>query len=201
MYQKQVIPEPLRTEMRTAYEGQRAGKHGWAPLHTLLLSARNAGWTLHALGDACGVTREAVRQWLLVAELNPGLPLVEVPEPEHYVTQDEERIARSQAAENRQQELLSKFLPRLLELQHDAESLRGPSTSNPTKAAASAEYTRLLHEAMEAGARPSRLARELNIQIVTIYARLRRGGYRKTAPSESDRTPGWALDKELRLVV
>lgn len=198
---RQEIPEPLRTELRVAYEGQRAGVHGSTPLHTLLLSARNAGWTLQALGEACGVTREAVRQWLLVAELHTDLPVVDVPEPEHYVTLEEERLNRSVNAELEQVELLEHYLPLLRAVKGDAESLRGPSASNPKKAAASVEYTRLLNEALEMGLRPSRLAKELDIQIVTIYARLRRGGYRPLAPSEKSRLTGWKPPRvDLRLV-
>lgn len=186
------VPEPLRTELRTAYENQ--GTIGYEALYTYLTAARRAGWSLASLGEACGVTREAVRQWLLVADLNSDLEQIEVPGPPVRQTKENLRHQRMHEAEVEQQALLDKFLPRLLSLQPDAEALRGPSSSSPLKAAASAEYTRLIHEALEAGVRPSRLARALEVRVVTLYARLRRGGYKKAAPSEIRRgkIPQWS---------
>lgn len=164
-------------------------------LYPLLLALNEAGWSLASLAAPFGVTREAIRIWL-----NTGRAVTTeraiVDGPPLTPTQVEDRARRADAKNRREdrkmreEAALFELLPQLKALQSDARALRGPSDSSPTFAAASAEYTRLLNEAINRGVTATRLAKELEIQPVTIYARLRRGGYRHTAPSE--RQPNWA---------
>lgn len=161
-------------------------------LYPLLLSLHEAGWSLAALAAPFGVTRESIRLWLNRAR-DAGAAIVAVPAPPAETAgqaSEREHRAAAQLRREASKALIAEYLPRLKELQGDAQALRGPSESNARQAAASAEYTRLLNEVISRGASPTPLARALGIQVVTINARLRRGGYRRPAPSE--RQPRWA---------
>lgn len=164
-------------------------------LLALVLALRTAGWTLAAIAAPLGVSREIVRQWAVKAAETPGLPEVSVEAPPPKPTpkaavESAASQARRSASEQLEREILAKNLPRLLELQPEAEALRGPSQFHPERAAASAEYTRLIDRTLRAGVRGRVLAEALGVQQITLHARLRRSGLRKTAPSE--KVPGWA---------
>jgi hypothetical protein len=168
---------------------------GTPQLYGPLLALREAGWTLAALAAPLGVTREAVRNWLLAAEaLDPPRQPAAAPPPSP--AQRQAAAGRAAAAEARARRdtearaAVDRYLPRLRQLQDDAAALRGPSASSPRLAAASAEYTALLNDAVTAGAPVALLADALGIRQATVYSRLRRAGYRKPAPSEH--APQWA---------
>lgn len=191
------VSEPLRSDLQHAH----AARHdqGYDPLYALAFSAREVGWSLGSLAEVVGVTRESIRQWANRGEQVYGSPpLTVTPPPTPPMTKAEQnRAERTMArlvSESREDKMIAARLPRLLEVKEVAESLRGPSSHSPEKAAASAEYTALIHECLDAGIRATRLAKALDIEVVTIYARLRRGGYRPLAPSEVEhqRFPSWS---------
>lgn len=172
---------------------------GTTEIYGPLVALHEAGWSLASLAQPLGVTREAVRLWLKYAEvLNPPRqPALPPPLSPFARAAAEATRAAAEAAgasrisqEQAVDEAIERILPQLLALQEDARSLRGPSTSSPFYAEASAQYTSLLHEAVAAGVPVVRLANALQVQKATIYSRLRRGGYRKMAPSEH--RPQWA---------
>lgn len=187
-----VLPEGPAAQLKAAHDRRR--EDGFEPLYLLVVSLRSAGWSLASIAQPLGVTRESVRLWHNHG-VDLGLPVVTMPAPAP-TGQARERLRREKMTiarvtqRSREQKTLDELLPKLKAVQEEAQSLRGPSSTNPEKAKASAEYTALLDEALRRGVRSSRLASELGIQVVTIYARLRRGGYRQAAPSEE--APQWA---------
>lgn len=190
------LPPRLTGLLRTAQLNREVS--GSRPFLALVLSLRRAGWPLSSIALATGVSREAVRQWHNAAEaMGMDLDLPEVPSPPpanktKEQLQREESARRRKVEEARQQAILDMVLPGLLEVKEMAEGLRGPSECNPARAAASALYTRRLHEAVEMDVNQAQLARALGIKPVTIAARLRRGGYRPKAPSEKSPLPYYA---------
>lgn len=188
-----VLSEDTVDWLRAAYSMRT--RDNFLSLLVLVHALRTAGWTLAAIAAPLDVSREIVRQWAVKAAQTPGLPSVKVesppPRPKPKAEQEaEDAEARRRARDALEAEVLERNLPRLRELQPHAEALRGPSEFNPIGAAASAEYTRLIDETLKAGVRSRVLAQELGVQVITLHARLRRSGLRKTAPSEH--VPGWA---------
>lgn len=166
---------------------------GFEPLLALVAALRDAGWPLASIANPLAVSREIVRVWAKRAAAMDLQPVTVEPVPVvvSAATIDSEKSeARRLTRDRREAEVLARNLPRLQELKPIAEALRGPSMFSPKEAAASAEYTRLLDETVRAGVRTRVVAEALGIQIITINARLRRSGLRKTAPTE--RVPGWA---------
>jgi len=166
-------------------------------LYALVRALRTAGWTLAAIAEPLGVTREAVRLWeqkyeeLVLPSVTVEVPAYGVPKA---VVEAEEAAARKSARERREAEVLRQNLPRLLALQDDAQNLRGPTARNPGRADASREYTALIDETVRAGVRARVLADALGVKMITVNARLRRSGLRQTAPSE--KVPNWAKTPE-----
>jgi len=187
-----------RTADRLKEAHGRRETDGTEPLFALVLALRRAGWTLQSIADPLDVSREIVRQWQKRAE-EMELPTVTVESPPaaqvpKATIEAEQAEARRTARDRVEAEVLARNLPRMLELQPTAEGLRGPSMFNPQGAAASAEYTRLIDQTLKGGVRGRVLAEALGVQQITLHARLRRSGLRKTAPSEkvpSWATPGW----------
>lgn len=186
-----------RTTERLRDAHARRETDGYEALYALVAALRTAGWPLASIATPLGVSREIIRIWANRAtELD--LPAVTVEMPNRAVPkatiESEQAAARKTSRLRREKTVLERNLPRLKELQPDAEALRGPSSHNPAGAAASAEYTRLIDETLRSGVRGRVLAEALGVQQITLNARLRRSGLRKTAPSEkipSWATPGW----------
>lgn len=135
---------------------------------------RLGGWTLRAISEACGLTRERVRQ-LLEEPVHPAarravelLPVPELPL----------RAARPSAPPR--PDVSPETLARLLELQPLAQQVRSNSKRYRLEAE---EYTELLHRAMTVdGVTAYRLARRLGITHSAIRFRLMRYGYLPSAP-------------------
>lgn len=177
--------------LKAAHEDRREYEPG---LLAIVVALRDAGWPLQSIAEPLGVSREIVRVWQRKAADLTDLPRVSVEAPPDYVTKEEiysEEVAmRRMARDAREARILADALPRLRALKADAEALRGPSRHDPVKSGASREYTDLLNATLAKGVRTRVLAEALGIKEITIHARLRRGGYRKMAPSES--RPAWA---------
>jgi len=171
------------------------GLRGTPGMHGPLLSLHEAGWSLAALAGPMGVTREGMRTWLrAAAALDPPRDPAPPPPPSAAARAAAAQEAATRARRAQRSETtavaLGRHLPLLLALQGDARALRGPSSSSPELAEASAAYTAALDAAINDGAPVAVLAEALGIKQATVYARLRRGGYRKRAPSEH--VPQWA---------
>lgn len=170
---------------------------GFEALLAIVEALRNEGWPLKSIAEPLGVSREIVRVWAKRAA-TMDLPTVTVESLPRIVPQStidaEQAAARRVNRARREAEALARNVPRLLELQADAESLRGPSAFSPRQAAASAEYTRLIDQTLRAGVRGRVLAEALGVQQITLHARMRRSGLRQTAPSE--KIPAWAKTKD-----
>ena len=181
------------TSDRLVAAHNRRFEDGYVSLYALVAALRASGWTLQAIATPLGVSREMVRQWQIGSE-SMDLPPVTVEPMVKMMTKEEihrEGVsARLRERDRREIAILEDYLPRLKELKPMAEALRGPSRFNPEGAAASAEYTRLIDEALRAGLRAPVLAEALGVQHITLMARLRRSGLRQTAPSE--KVPAWA---------
>jgi len=188
-----VLPEDIVQHLKTI-RGDGTPEFN-ATVHALV----SAGWTLASISAPLGATRESVRLW---SNRGAAGPSVEVPAaPPSAAARDtarrrQELDAERRGRKGRELDALQEYLPKLRELQPSAQSLRGPSASSEYYASASAEYTRLLAEAIDAGAPVVRLAEALGIKTVTIHARLRRWGYRKASPSE--RPVQWTTRDEVR---
>lgn len=189
-------PTPTLTKktaarLQAAHEDRKVFEPG---LLAIVVALRRAGWPLQSIAEPLGVSREIVRVWERKAADLTDLPRISVEAPPEYVTKEEvytEEVAmRRMSRDAREARILADALPRLKELKDDAESLRGPSRHDPVKSGASREYTQLLNDTLAKGVRTRVLAEALGIKEITIHARLRRGGFRKMAPSES--RPAWA---------
>jgi transcriptional regulator of acetoin/glycerol metabolism len=181
----------LVARLREAHAMRRENE---IPLLALVHALRATGWSLQAIAEPLGVTREIVRVWNKKAEDLTDLPRLTVEAAPSHISKETERnesvAMRRLIRDQREKAVLDAHLPRLRELKPLAEALRGPSRFDPTKASASLEYTTLLNETLAAGVRTRVLAEALGIKEITIHARLRRGGFRKTSPSEQ--VPQWA---------
>lgn len=135
---------------------------------------RDAEWTLQAISEATGLTRERVRQIVRDTESStdhgfeiPEPPQHEVKAPREYVEPDPEKLQR------------------MLELQKAAQSVRSNSPKNREEAE---EYTRLVAEShLQDGVPLYRLSKRLSEQPDTygkashgaLRFRLARYGYKK----------------------
>lgn len=133
-----------------------------------LQSLRAGGWTMRALAEASGLTRERVRQ-LLELQLDPGaharvsalpvpaLPAIQLP-------------TRSPKAD-----VSPETLTRLLELQPVAQGVRSHAKRGRLEAE---EYTELLAHAVQVeGVSVYRLAQRLGVTHNAVRFRLMRYGY------------------------
>lgn len=164
------------------------------PLLALVHALRATGWSLASIAEPLEVSREIIRVWdkkYLGLTDPPTVTVETVPSfvPKATIA-SEEASMRQSAREVKETAALAAALPRLQELQPLAENLRGPSRFNPAGGEASREYTELLNATLAAGVRTRVLAEALGVKEITIHARLRRAGFRKTSPSEY--VPQWA---------
>lgn len=144
---------------------------------------RDKGWTLGAIAEPLGITRERVRQiintvaWeeediLRTVEESIGVDLPPAPEKPVVVRERKESVRAEPLADN---------LVRLRELQPLAQQVR---SNSPKYRAEAEEYTALIaHEHMERGVSLFRLSKELGVTHGALRFRLVRYGY-KEATSE-----------------
>ena len=153
--------------------------------NTYIVALRRRGWTLQSIADASGITRERVRQIAKNDDADTrlvlGFPLPSPPlKPEHvaheYIEPSEETLKR------------------LLELQPDAQKVRGKGTKYRREAE---EYTELLNYAHTVeGVTLYRLAKRLGVTHGALRFRLARYGYKKFAGTSRVYTP---INEEHRL--
>ncbi len=146
-----------------------------------LRELHSAGWTLTAIGEAAGLTRERARQIAKESHFTPsGFPVPVPPrkpvlEKPNYVEPEPE------------------LLKRLLELQPLAQKVRFNASSYRSEAE---EYTRLLAKChLEQGVTLYRLALRLGVTHGALRFRLVRYGYLRTTGKSRSYTP---VDRENR---
>ena len=142
---------------------------------------RSKGWTLQAVGDSLGVTRERVRQLeseaipelvYLVQQAPGSYPVPELPTEEVTVYSGAEYV-----------EPKPETLARLRVLQPIAQAIRWDHTKGRAEAE---EYTALLWKAhTEEGVSVYRLAKLLGITHGAIQFRFARYGYKETKTGQS----------------
>ena len=152
---------------------------------------RDSGWTLGAIAEPLGVTRERVRQIIstvdrededTVSSIVKSVGIDIPPAPEKIsVIRERERQLERERKESVRAEPLRENLDRLRELQPLAQQVR---SNSPKYRVEAEEYTRLLaHEHLERGVSLFRLAKELGVTHGALRFRLVRYGY-KEATSE-----------------
>jgi hypothetical protein len=128
-----------------------------------ITAIRNAGWTLQAISEATGITRERVRQ--IVAETKPAIIYDNIPLPPLFLEKPKPVYIEPSA----------ETLARLRELRPLAAQVRGTS---PAFRAEGEEYSRLLDYAHKVeGVTIYRLAKRLGVTPASIRFRLARYGY------------------------
>jgi transcriptional regulator with XRE-family HTH domain len=146
-----------------------------------IYALRVKGWTLQAVADSLGVTRERVRQ--LETQAVPELVYLVQQAPGSYPVPElptEEVVLYSGSV---QVDPKPETLARLKELQPIAQAIRWDHTKGRTEAE---EYTALLWEAhTQQGVSVYRLAKLLGITHGAIQFRFTRYGYKETKTGRS----------------
>lgn len=133
----------------------------------------NAGWTYSSVGQAVGVSRERVRQILLVKPVKALAKEVEIPSPPPRLAHVN-KVWPMPSTED---------LNRLLQLQPSAQRVR---SSSPNFRKEAEEYTALINKVNKKdGVSLYRIARLLGVTYAAVYARLIRYGYKPTGNGKS----------------
>jgi transposase len=161
------LPPEVRAKILTIKDGDERNEY--------VRKLRAMGWTLQSIANACGISRERIRQ--IIEMKSPGLELGDdyiIPTPPFHP----EKIKREYV------EPSDEILTRLLELQPLAQQVRSHS---PRYRAEAEEYTRLLNQAHSVdGVTLYRLAKRLGVSHGAIRFRLARYGY-KPAPNATSK--------------
>lgn len=141
--------------------------------NSYIAALREIGWTLTSISNACGLTRERVRQLVEQEQkIATAADITTLPLPEPPIK--EERAGRVFI------EPSPETLARLLELQPKAQLVRSNVMTYRKEAE---EYTRLLNHAHTVeGVTLYRLAKRLGVTHPALRFRLARYGY-KTSPN------------------
>ncbi len=146
-----------------------------ALLDAYIFKLREVGWTLQAIGDALGISRERARQRCdnaTDAAYQSG-ELPEVPDPPlkpRKVSKPRMRPA---------------FIDWLRQIYPVANRCRGTHAVGSPERVASEQLWAAINEAMAQGISGADIARVLGVSVRTIYAGLKRHGHRKQSPSQS----------------
>ncbi|MDD4866190.1 MAG: sigma factor-like helix-turn-helix DNA-binding protein [Mycobacterium sp.] len=169
---------PVPDEFAEALRQMRAAKDH--RLNTVLLLARDTGWTLQTLGDALGLSRERVRQ---LAECAYDCPTAELPTipplpprprtlpppPPPKPTIDEPTAIR------------------LRELQELARTVNGVTPADSPARRASEELAELMADLVGKDITQSDIARACGISASAVRFRIGRHGYGTLPPSLQER--------------
>jgi hypothetical protein len=163
----------LAAEVRS---GGRGGKtEASARLNAVLMMARLQGWTLQALADAIGVTREAIRQRADRGRARADIPTVPMPPrrptPMPQPPKNNRLLIRPEVAE------------RLREMHAIARTVNGGTAADDPRRTVSVQFTEWLSKLVEQGVTVYRIAEELGVTHFAVRARLARHGYRNAPRS------------------
>lgn len=164
-----VLPEEVTTAIKNVASDRDRNAYAKA--------LRERGWTFESIGAATGITRERVRQIVDKTPMREALrvaiegyfipepPIIEEPEPRHYVEPSDETLRR------------------LLELQPYAQQVRSHGSQYRKEAE---EYTWLINYAHTVeGVTLYRLAKRLGVTHGALRFRLARYGYKKPVFAQS----------------
>jgi hypothetical protein len=146
-------------------------------LNATLLAARNAGWTLQAMADQLGMTREAVRLRTTKAT-RPLAALPEIPSPPAYT------MPELKPAKPPQPQPTDETRAQLVALQEIAKTVNGGTPVGHPARLASVELSALLANEVNRGVPLPVLATMLGVTYGAIRTRLARHGYKPNPPSQ-----------------
>ena len=151
----------------------------------LILAARVKGWSLRSMGEALGVSGEAVRLRSIAADPSyaqqrmdevPELPAKPVPEP-RPVPMNKRDLPAHIAAE-------------LRALQDIARTVNGTAREKDPRRAASVELAYRFASLLNLGYSPGKLAAAAGVTRAAVMMRVRRHGYAPMWDSMGDRRYG-----------
>ena len=189
----QVLPENV---VKLLKELSDEGGKGNVVRNAYITALRHAGWTLQAVGNAVGISRERVRQIEVktpkshIAEISqfqnefpiPAVPMVAIEKDVYVINLPSENT-----------------LNRLLELQPLAQSVRSNSARYRTEAE---EYTALLWHAYNVeGVTLYRLGKLLGVTHAALRFRLTRYGYMETGKGDKASKVYKKIKSENRAVI
>jgi hypothetical protein len=160
-------------EAATLRHLRQLGSRYWHGYAALLVQA---GWTPAAIGRALGVTREAVRQAML---LSPTLPVGVV------VASPPEKREATPVPPRRRLRIRTEIANQLRELHALARQVNGSTPADDPRRQASVDLTAQIAKLIAQGVITSEVAEVLGVHHHAIGARLARHGYKTPSPSEA----------------
>lgn len=163
---QQKLPEAVSDAFSTLLdEDTRAG---------YIVALQGAGWTLQAIADAAGLSRERVRQ-IAAAETENSVSLEGLPIPEQPVVDSKPLTVYEEPS--------PETLDRLLELKEPASKARGIGSTHWDEGL---EFSNLIRKAIEEqGVAPNRLAKRLGMGHTALRLRAIRYGHRPAPNTDS----------------
>jgi lambda repressor-like predicted transcriptional regulator len=174
------LPDEAAQTLRQLYaKAKLHGSDTWpdALFDAYIAKLRQVGWTLASIGVEIGLTGERIRQRQLNAtqdafdspELPDAPPPPAKPLPPRKI---------------RKPMMRPEFEQWLKETHALARQCRGWHELDSPERLASEHLWAAVNEAIAQGIRPSRIAHVLDVKVITIWAGLRRHGYRNNPPSQ-----------------
>lgn len=177
---RQALPEGTADQLRRMLNDAREGgphSHPDAVLSNFIKLLRVNGWTLAAIGEPLGWTREAVRLREVRGELVGNLPIPPIPpQPRLFLTPPKVRRLR----------VRPEIADQLRALTEQASLCRATRDRDHPNRQASVELSAMLAALNEQGVTLSELARCCAVTPGAIRLRLARHGYMDPPPSYRD---------------
>jgi hypothetical protein len=178
-------PADFAAQLRAMHAPTGPGHRNMRPsiaLRCTLVLARRKGWTLQALGDALGLTRERIRQ-IIAIPFKPGQftgsPIdIPAPPPRPLTKEEQRRAARKPTPRLTEQEKAQ-----LRELYSRSRAAGKCSPDHPAIVAGK-QLAALMDGYLRRGYRISDVAGALRITTPAVQLRLGRYGYRPLPPSQ-----------------
>lgn len=174
--QLQVLPNRDGAKLRSLYRSK-----SYQDLSNLIQALYEKGWTLTAIAEPIGVSREYVRQ--LRHRHSPDGPEYWRPvisDPPTFETAREKYVR--EAKERRPPEIPSEVATYLRKEFKIVKKVNGKSS--PEMKERSRNYTHLLQYLIEQGHTVAQISKVLSVLPRTVSFRLARYGFRKLAPSQ-----------------
>jgi len=149
----------------------------YALLNATLAEANRKGWTSTSLAEPLGVTRERVRQRVTATGTNP-LPvddLPDIPDPPRFAEPPPGPV---------QPDITDGMAAWLRHMSDTARTVNGITPLDDPARGVSEAYTAVLADLYDRGVPARRLADAVGVTKGAIVFRLRRHGYRHSAPSQ-----------------
>lgn len=167
------LPEATARHLRQLYLDAQGQSQRRVDGYIWLL--RKNGWTLRSIGDALGVTREAVRLRLLDAGPVGGLPPVELPPVPPTPLPKRPQRSRLKVSPALARELRAEL--------ETASTVNGATPADDPRRTVSVRLTERLAALVDQGVAIKELARALGVTHNAVKFRLGRHGHRALPPS------------------